>query len=208
MHANACPRGGTPASRTPTPPGRRPSRPRRRPALPPFLLSRSAAPPSPLTYLVAESEERHGGGRRAHSSLRRRPGPPLPRRWPQQLPGAAGRRPAELRSPRAGGNRLPGRPPPQRGEEPGRSRLLLLRTPRPLPSFLSLFLGRLHTLPERPPQPLPPPPPHAPFPKYPVSPRGSAAPARGSSGIQTPHHSITTTARRDWPPRGGEARES
>lgn len=35
-----------------------------------------------------------------------------------------------------------------------------------------------------------------------------AAPARGRGGIQTPLHNITTTARRDWRPRGGEARVS
>lgn len=88
----------------------------------------------------------------------------------------------------------------RRREEPRRSRLLHRGLP---PSFFlpfSLSLGRLHT------QPLPSPSPHTPFPKHPGSPRRRAAPARGSGGIQTPLHNITTTARRDWRPCGGEAR--
>lgn len=78
---------------------------------------------------------------------------------------------------------------------------------RPLSSVLSLSLYRSlsatsHT------RPPPSPPPHTPFPKYPGIPRRRAAPARGRGGIQTPLHNITTTARRDWRPRGGEARVS
>lgn len=95
-------------------------------------------------------------------------------------------------------------PPLPRGEDPGRSRLLLGGLPALFLPFFSLFS---RSCPHTPPSP--PPPPHAPFPKHPGSPR--AAPPlqpRGSGGIQTPLHNITTTARRDWPPRGGEARVS
>lgn len=101
-----------------------------------------------------------------------------------------------------GRRRLPGRPPPPRRAPP-------VPPPPPrtpalfLPSFLSLSLSATsHT------QPPPSPPPHTPFPKYPGSPRRRAAPARGRGRIQTPLHNITTTARRDWRPRGGEARVS
>lgn len=119
-----------------------------------------------------------------------------------RCPGPAGRRPAALRSLRAGGGAA---------SRAARRRYREVRSPAgpassaedsPPSSFLSfsLSLGCLHAR--------PPPPPHAPFPKHPGSPRGRAVPARGSGGIQTPLHNITTTARRDWRPRGGEARVS
>lgn len=103
-----------------------------------------------------------------------------------------------------GRRRLPGRPPPP---PPRRAPPVPPPPPRTpalfLPSFLSLSLSLSATS-----HTPPPPPPHTPFPKYPGSPRRRAAPARGRGGIQTPLHNITTTARRDWRPRGGEARVS
>lgn len=123
--------------------------------------------------------------------------PPLPPQEPRPRPGPAvgGCAP---RSPRAGGGAAS--PPPCRQEV--RSR----RVPPPPQRLLALLLLSSSLSP--PPPQLPPPPPHAPFPRQPGSPRRRAVPARGSRGIQTPLHNITTTARRDWRPRGGEARVS
>lgn len=137
---------------------------------------------------------------------------PAHRSCPSSLgrcPGPAGRRPVALRSPGAGGGaasratrrcyrevRSPASPASSSEDSPPSS-------------FLSFSFPQL--------------PPHAaaaaaaataaaassrPLPEIPWQPPRCAVPARGSGGIQTPLHNITTTARRDWRPRGGEARVS
>lgn len=132
--------GRHPASLAAIAPRGRPGGPHRWPARPPFLPPgrRDPAPP-PLTYLVTEFEERHGGG------LRRRPGPPLPPSSLGRCPGPTGRRPAALRSPRIGGGAASRAT--SRGNREVRSPAGPASSSEDSPpsSFLSLSLSCLHT---------------------------------------------------------------